>query len=148
MSVREDLDAALKQAMRDKNETALNAIRAIRSAVKLAEIDKKKVYEEAEIHAIIQSAIKQRRDSAAQFIQGSRADLAVNEEAQIEVLGRFLPAQLSEEQISALVAQAVASSGAQGPKDMGKVMGALMPQVKGKADGALVNTLVKKALGA
>lgn len=148
MGTREDLDAGLKQAMRDKNEPALNAIRAVKSAMKLAEIEKKKAFADEDIHALIQGAIKQRKESAAQFTQGNRADLAAAEEAQIAVLAKFLPAQLSAEEIEALAREAVAAVGATGPKDMGKVMGALMPKVRGRADGGAVNAAVKKALGA
>ena len=148
MPVKTDLDAALKDAMRAKDGTALDALRAVKSAVKLAEIEAGKELADADVHALIQKAIKQRRDSIAQFASGGRADLVATEEAQVKVLERFLPAQLTEDEIAAFVAEAVAATGASGPKDMGKVMGALMPKVKGKADGALVNAAVKKALGA
>ena len=148
MGVREGLDQALKEAMRGKDEAALNAIRGLKSAMKLAEIDKHKVLADEDIHGLIQGAIKQRRESIAQFQQGARQDLVKVEQAQIEVLQRFLPLQLSAAEIEALVAEAVKATGAAAPKDMGKVMGALMPKVKGKADGALVSAAVKKALGA
>jgi uncharacterized protein YqeY len=148
MPVKETLDQALKDAMRAKDETALGAIRAVKSAVKLAEIEKKKDFSDEDVHAVIQTAIKQRRDSASQFAAGGRPELARAEEAQIAVLQKFLPAQLGEAEIEALVREAVAATGAAGPKDMGKVMGALMPKVKGKADGSVVNAIVKKALGA
>jgi hypothetical protein len=148
MGVREGLDLALKEAMRGHDEAALNAIRGLKSAMKLAEIDKHKALADEDIHGLIQGAIKQRRESIAQFQQGARQDLVAVEEAQIAVLQRFLPPQLSVAEIEALVAEAVKATGAAAPKDMGKVMGALMPKVKGKADGALVNAAVKKALGA
>jgi hypothetical protein len=126
---------------------ALDALRAVKSAVKLAEIEAGKESADPEVHAVIQKAIKQRRDSIEQFKTGGRPDLVATEEAQVKVLERFLPAQLSEAEVEALVAEAVASTGAAGPKDMGKVMGALMPKVKGRADGGLVNRLVKAKLG-
>jgi uncharacterized protein len=147
MPVKQDLDAALKEAMRAKDGTALDAVRAVKSALKLAEIDAGKELDEAGVHAIILKAVKQRRDSIEQFAQGGRQDLVAVEEAQVKVLERFLPAQLSEDEVAALVAEAVERSGAQGPKDMGKVMAALMPKVKGRADGGLVNRLVKAKLG-
>ena len=147
MPVKQDLDAALKDAMRAKDTAALDAVRAVKSTVKLAEIEAGKEYGDAEVHAVIQKAIKQRRDSIEQFKAGARQDLVEKEEAQLKVLERFLPAQLSEAEIAALVVEAVASTGAAGPKDMGKVMAALMPKVKGKADGGLVNRLVKAKLG-
>jgi uncharacterized protein YqeY len=147
MPVKQELDAALKDAMKAKDTVALDAVRSIKSAVKLAEIDAGKELSEEDVHAVIQKAVKQRRDSIDQFKSGGREDLVKVEEAQVAVLQRFLPAQLSEAEVSALVEAAVAATGASGPKDMGKVMGALMPKVKGKADGGMVNRLVKAKLG-
>ncbi len=147
MPIKQDLDVALKDAMKAKDSVSLDSIRAIKSAVKLAEIEIGKEFTEEDVFAIIQKAIKQRKDSADQFNTGGRADLAVVEEAQIAVLEKFLPEQLSEVEITKLVDEAVTSTGAAGPKDMGKVMGALMPKVKGRADGGLVNRLVKARLG-
>jgi uncharacterized protein YqeY len=147
MPVKQDLDAALKDAMKAKDTVALDAVRSIKSAVKLAEIEAGKELSEEDVHAVIQKAVKQRRDSIDQFTSGGREDLVKVEEAQVAVLQRFLPAQLGEAEVSALVDAAVAATGATGPKDMGKVMGALMPKVKGKADGGMVNRLVKAKLG-
>lgn len=147
MPVKSDIDAALKDAMRAKDGAALDALRAVKSAVKLAEIEAGKEFVDAEVHALIQKAIKQRRDSIEQFTTGGRPDLVAKEQAQVKVLEKFLPAQLSEPEIAALVAEAVAATGAAGSKDMGKVMAALMPKVKGRADGGLVNRLVKAKLG-
>ena len=147
MPVKQDLDAALKEAMKAKDSVALDAVRAIKSALKLAEIDAHRDLEDAEVHALIQKAIKQRRDSIAQFTAGGRMDLVDTEAAQLKVLEKFLPAQLSEAEIAALVDEAAAATGASGPKDMGKVMAALMPKVKGRADGGIVNRLVKAKLG-
>lgn len=147
MPVKQDLDGALKNAMKAKDSVTLDAVRAIKSAVKLAEIEAGKEFSDEDIHAVIQKAVKQRRDSIEQFRAGGRLDLVAVEEAQAAVLGHFLPVQLSEAEVAALVDQAVAATGASGPKDMGKVMGALMPQVKGKADGGMVNRLVKAKLG-
>jgi uncharacterized protein YqeY len=148
MSVKQDLDEALKDAMRKKAEASLDAIRAVKSALKLAEIDKKKEYSDSEIHGLIQSEIKKRKDSIEQFKAGNRADLADREQAQVDVLVKFLPPQMGEAEIEKLVDEAIASTGAKGPKEMGKVMGALMPKVKGKADGGVVNAIVKRKLGA
>lgn len=147
MPVKQDLDAALKDAMRSKDAAAMDAVRAVKSAIKLAEIESGRECTDADAHALIQKAIKQRRDSVAQFSAGGRADLVAVEEAQLKVLERFLPAQLGEAEIAALVERAVAKTGAAGPKDMGKVMAELMPAVKGRADGGLVNRLVKAKLG-
>lgn len=147
MPVKADLDAALKEAMKAKDSVALDAVRAIKSAVKLAEIEAGKELADEDVHGVIQKAIKQRRDSIEQFKAGGRADLVALEEAQVAVLSKFLPAQMSEAEIEALVAQAIQATGAAGAKEMGKVMGWLMPKVKGKADGGLVNKVVKAKLG-
>ena len=147
MPVKQNLDAALKEAMKAKDTVALDSVRAIKSVVKLAEIEAGKELSEEDVHSVIQKAVKQRRDSITQFIAGGRQDLVANEEAQIKVLEKFLPAQLSEAEVAQLVDEAVAATGAAGAKDMGKVMGALMPKVKGKADGGMVNRLVKAKLG-
>jgi uncharacterized protein YqeY len=148
MPVKADLDAALKEAMKAKDSVTLDAVRAIKSAVKLAEIEAGKELTDEDVHSVIQKAVKQRRDSITQFSTGGRQDLVAVEEAQVAVLAKFLPAQLSEADVAKLVDEAVAATGAAGPKDMGKVMGALMPKVKGKADGGIVNRLVKARLGA
>jgi uncharacterized protein YqeY len=147
MPVKQELDAALKDAMRAKDSVALDAVRAIKSAIKLAEIEAGKELADEDVHAVIQKAVKQRKDSIEQFTIGGRQDLVAVEEAQVAVLTHFLPAQLGEAEVAKLVDEAVAATGASGPKDMGKVMGALMPKVKGKADGGLVNRLVKAKLG-
>jgi hypothetical protein len=147
MPVKQDLDAALKEAMKAKDSVAMDSVRAVKSAVKLAEIEAGRPFEDADVQSLVQKAIKQRRDSSTQFTEGGRPDLAEKEEAQIRVLERFLPKQLSEAEVSALVEEAVTQTGAAGAKDMGKVMGALMPKVKGRADGGLVNRLVKARLG-
>lgn len=147
MPVKADLDAALKEAMKAKDSVALDAVRAIKSAVKLAEIEAGKELAEEDVHSVIQKAIKQRKDSIEQFTAGGRTDLVANEEAQVAVLSRFLPAQMGEAEIAALVDEAIKATGAAGAKEMGKVMGWLMPKVKGKADGGLVNKVVKAKLG-
>jgi uncharacterized protein YqeY len=144
MPVRTDLENALKEAMKSKDTIALDSIRAVISELKK---DPKKEYQDEEVHAFIQKAVKQRRDSIASFESGGRADLAAVEEAQIKVLEKFLPAQMGEDEITKLVEEAVKATGAAGGKDMGKVMGWLMPRVKGKADGGLVNKIVKAKLG-
>ena len=147
MPVKQELDAALKDAMKAKDSVALDAVRAIKSAIKLAEIEAGKELSDEDIHAVIQKAVKQRKDSIEQFTTGARMDLVAVEEAQVAVLAKFLPAQLGEAEVAKLVEEAVTATGATGPKDMGKVMGALMPKVKGKADGGMVNRLVKAKLG-
>jgi uncharacterized protein len=148
MSLKAQLDSALKQAMKDKDTAALDAIRAVRSALKTQEIDKKKEASEEDLLALLQKAVKQRRESIVSFEKGNRSDLIQKEQDQIKVLEKFLPEALNPQQIEALVNEAVIAVKASGPKDMGKVMGWLMPKIKGKADGNLVNQSVKKLLGA
>ena len=144
MPVRLDLENALKEAMKAKDSVAMDSIRAIIAELKK---DPKKEWKDEEVHSVIQKAIKQRRDSITSFISGGPKDLVSVEEGQIKVLEKYLPAQMAEAEISKLVAEAVAATGASGAKDMGKVMGWLMPKVKGKADGALVNQIVRAKLG-
>jgi uncharacterized protein YqeY len=144
MPVRTDLENALKEAMKAKDTVALDSIRAVISELKK---DPKKEYKDEEVHAIIQKAVKQRRDSIASFEAGGRADLVAAEVAQIAVLEKYLPAQMGEAEIAKLVDEAIAATAATGAQGMGKVMGWLMPRVKGKADGGLVNKIVKTKLG-
>lgn len=144
MPVRADLENSLKEAMKAKDSVAMDSIRAVIAELKK---DPKKEWKDEEIHSILQKAVKQRRDSIASFLSGNRADLVVNEEAQIKVLEKFLPAQMGEDEIKKLVDEAIAATGASGAAGMGKVMGWLMPRVKGKADGGLVNQVVKQKLG-
>jgi uncharacterized protein YqeY len=144
MPVKLELENALKEAMKAKDAVAMDSIRAIIAELKK---DPKKEWKDEEVHSVIQKGIKQRRDSIASFVSGNRPDLVVAEEAQIKVLEKYLPAQMAAPEIEKLVAEAVAATGAAGAKDMGKVMGWLMPKVKGKADGGLVNQIVKAKLG-
>src|SRR6516164_5589822 len=99
MGVKQDLDSALKEAMKARDEASLAAVRAVKSALKLAEIEKKREFSDEEVHALVQTAIKQRRDSIDSFKAGGRQDLVDKEQAQVEVLARFLPAQLSSEEL-------------------------------------------------
>ena len=148
MSLKKRLREDMKTAMKEKNELALGAIRMMISAIKNREIELIKEIGDPEIEAILAKAVKQRLDSASQFRSGGRPELADKEEAEIKVIERYLPKGLSEEEITALVKDAIAKSGAASMRDIGKVMGILMPQVKGKADGGQVNAIVKKLLGA
>ena len=146
MAVKEQLDQELKAAMRDKDALRLSVIRMLKSAVKYREIELLKPLDDAGVHAVISSEIKRRRDSVEQYRAGNRPDLADKEEAEIKVLQGWLPAQLSADELKALVEAAVQKSGAQGPKDMGAVMKLLMPETQGKADGKVVSELVKARL--
>jgi uncharacterized protein len=147
MELRQQIDNALKDAMREKNETKRDALRMLLTALKVKEKDIKRQPDEAETQQTIVTLIKQRRDSAEQYKSGGREDLASKEEEEIQILQAFLPQQLGLDELQALVDAAVAESGATTPKEMGKVMKILMPKVAGRADGKQVNELVKSKLG-
>lgn len=143
------LSEDIKTAMRAKDSIALNSLRALKSALTNAAIEKGglgTVLDEPEILAVIRKQIKQRQDSIAQFETAGRAELAANEKAEIEVLSKYLPAALSPEQIDAIVAQAVSETGASSKADMGKAMKRAQELSEGRADGKLLSTAVMKAL--
>ena len=148
MTLRERLDADLKEAMRAKDQLRLDVVRAVKSAVKYREVegDKAVVLDEPAILQVVGSEIKKRRDAAEQFRGAGREELARKEEAELAILQGYLPAQLSPEELARKVDEAIARAGAKGPKDMGAVMKALMPEVQGKADGKAVSELVKQKL--
>lgn len=146
MGLREQITEDMKNAMRAKEASRLATIRLI-----LAEIKRKEVSERIEVNddqtvAIVEKMIKQRKDSITQFEAGNRQDLADIEKAELVVLTAYMPAGLSDEEIAAEVAAAVAASGAAGPQDMGKVMAIVKPKLAGRADMTVVSALVKKAL--
>jgi uncharacterized protein YqeY len=146
MALREKLDEDLKSAMRAKDSLRMNTIRALKSAVKYREIELMKPLDEAGILGVMATEIKRRRDSVEQYRAGNRADLADKEEAEIKILQEFLPQQLTAAEVEAKVVEVIARLGAQGPKDMGAVMKALLPDVQGRADGKVVSELVKQRL--
>jgi uncharacterized protein len=146
VSLRERLTEEMKSAMKAKDELRLATIRQIRAVVKNREIDQKREFDDQGICEVIATLVKQRRESIKMFRDAGREDLAVKEETELAILLEFLPQQLTREEIGALVVKAIAESGAQGAKDMGKVMKALKPQVTGRADGKLVNDVVKELL--
>ncbi len=148
MELQRRIDAALKEAIRARQESRLNALRLLLTAVKVKEKELKRPLEEAEMQQVIASQIKQRRDSADQYLLGGREDLAALEKEEIEVLQSFLPEQLAPEALAQIVEAVIAESGAQSAKDMGKVMKLLMPRVAGRADGKLVNEMVRSKLSA
>ena len=146
MALKEQLDADLKAAMRDKDALRLSVVRMLKSAVKYREIELMKPLDDAGVLVVIGSEIKRRRDSVEQYRLGGREDLASKEEAEIGMLQGYLPAQLSAEELGKVVDAVIARVGAQGPKDMGKVMKELLPEVQGKAEGKAVSELVKARL--
>lgn len=146
MSLKEQLTNDMKEAMKAHDKDRLAVIRMVRGAVRQQEIDGKKELGDEDVLAVIGKEVKMRRDSIEEFRKGGREDLVEKTEAEIAVLMPYLPAQLSEEEIRGLVQAAVKQTGAASPKDMGKVMGVLMPKVKGRADGKTVNAIVRSML--
>jgi uncharacterized protein YqeY len=146
MALKERLDQDLKVAMREKAQLRLDTIRMLKSAIKYREIELMKPLDDAGVLSVIASEIKRRRDSVEQYRAGNRPELAEKEEREIAILQAYLPQQLSEDELRAKVDEAVAKVGAQGPKDMGAVMKALLPEVQGRAEGKVVSDLVKARL--
>jgi uncharacterized protein YqeY len=148
MSLQEKIMTAMKAAMKEKNQTALTALRAVKSAILLAQTEtgaKEELTGEQEIK-ILQKQVKQRKDSAAIYIEQGREDLAAPELAEAEIIGQFLPVAVSEEEIEKIVNTTIGRIGAQGMKDMGKVMGIVSKELAGKADGKTISTIVKQKL--
>jgi uncharacterized protein YqeY len=146
MSLKDRITEDMKNAMRAKDSERLGAIRLLLAAAKQKEVDERVVLDDAAMIAIVDKLIKQRKDSVSAFTQAQRMDLADKESAEIKVLEAYLPQRLSPDEITAAVAAIVATVGAKGPADMGKVMGAVKAQLAGKADMALVSQAVKAAL--
>ncbi|MFC0131448.1 glutamyl-tRNA amidotransferase [Massilia eurypsychrophila] len=146
MSLKEQITDDMKAAMRAKEAGKLGTIRLIIAEIKRKEVDERIDVTDDQALAIIEKMIKQRKDSIAQFEAGNRPDLADIEKAELVVLDAYMPAGLSEAEISAAVADAVAASGAAGPQDMGKVMAIIKPKMPKGTDMGLVSTMIKKAL--
>ncbi len=147
MELHEQIELALKAAMKEKSELKRDALRMLLSALKVKEKEIRRRPNEAETQQTITTLIKQRRDSAELYRTGGREELALKEENEILVLKAFLPEQLSPEELEKLVDEAIAESGASSPKEMGKVMKVLMPKTSGRANGKQVNELVRQRLG-
>ena len=146
MSLKDQITEDMKNAMRAKETARLGAIRLLLAAIKQREVDERIVLDDAAVIAIIEKMMKQRKDSISQFEKANRDDLVAIEAAEMLILQAYLPAQMSDTEVEAAVAAAVASTGAAGPQDMGKVIGALKAQLAGKADMGKVSALVKAAL--
>ncbi|MFD2116128.1 GatB/YqeY domain-containing protein [Paenibacillus yanchengensis] len=146
MSLSERLNDDMKQAMRDKDKLKLATIRMIRSSVKYLEIDFKRPLEESEVLDVISREIKQRKDSLQEFEKAGRDDLVTDLATEIEIISAYLPEQLTEEEIQEIVRQTIHELGASSKADMGKVMGALLPKTKGRAESKLVNQFVQQYL--
>ena len=147
MSLKARILEDIKAAMKAKESFRLATLRLLSAAIKQKEVDERVELDDAAVLAILDKLIKQRKDSISQFEKGGRQDLADAEKAEGEVLSVYLPAQLSDEEITAAIDAAIATTGAAGAKDMGKLMGVLKPQLAGKADMGKVSALVKSKLG-
>ena len=142
MSLKEQIDTDLIEAMKAHNEETLSVLRMLKTAIKNLEIQKKADLEEADVLQVIGLQIKSRRDSVDLYTKGNRPELAQKESAEIKILEKYLPDQMGEPEVHEIVKKAMAETGASSPQDMGRVMGKIMPELKGKADGADVKVVV------
>ncbi len=148
MSLQEKVMTALKEAMKAKDQTALTALRAVKSAILLAQTESgasDSLTEEQELK-LLQKLVKQRKDSAAIYLEQGRKDLAAPEMDEAEIINQFLPEALSEEEIEKVVVKTIESTGAEGMKDMGKVMGIVSKELAGRADGKTISNIVRSKL--
>lgn len=147
MSLKDDLQRALVDAAKARDQVRLDAIRSAQSAIHYREIEKKRgELTETEITAVIGTLCKQRRESIEQFQKGGRADLVAKEKRELEILEKYLPAQMSRPEVEKAVQRVIGELGAKGPGDMGRVMKAVMGELAGRADGKTVNEVVRSLL--
>ena len=146
MLLRDRGNEDVKAAMKAREAERLGTLRLLTAAMKQREVDERIVLDDAGVVAVIEKMLKQRRDSVAQYEQAGRQDLADAEKREMAILGAYLPQQLAEAEIAAIVAEAVAAAGAKAPSDMGKVMAIVKPKVAGRADMGRVSALVKASL--
>ena len=147
MTLKERITEDMKTAMRSGEKDRLAVIRLVQAAIKQREVDERIVLDDAQITSVLEKMIKQRKESIVAFEKGARADLVAKETAEITVLQPYLPAQLSDADLNALIAEAIASTGATSIKDMGKVMGLVKSKAAGKADMGAVGARIKAKLG-
>ena len=146
MSLKQRLTDDMKAAMKGGDKDTLGVIRLINAAIKQKEVDERVELDDAAVIAVLEKAVKQRKDSISQFEAASREDLAAVERAEMVVIERYLPAKMGEAEVIAAIDAAIAETGAKGAADMGKLMGVLKPKLAGQADMGLVSQLVKQAL--
>jgi len=146
MALREQLNEDMKAAMKAREAEKLGAIRLLLAAVKQREVDERITLDDAGVVSVVEKMIKQRKDSISQFEKGARQDLADKEKFEVAILEAYLPQQLSQAEVDAIIADAVAATGAKSPADMGKVMGVVKPKLAGRADMGKVSALVKAKL--
>jgi len=148
MNLRERLNDEIKTAMKAREQERLAALRLMLAAVKQREVDERVTLDDAGVVSVVEKMIKQRRDSIAQFEKAARQDLVDKERFEIGVIEAYLPQQLAPAEVEAIVAEAIAASGAKSAADMGKVMGLVKPRLAGRADMGKVSAMVKGKLGA
>ena len=146
MTLKERITEDMKAAMRASDKERLATIRMLQAAIKQREVDERITLDDAQVIAVLEKMVKQRKESVTQFEQGGRTDLADKEKAEIALLQDYLPAQLSEAEVDALIREAIAATGATTMKDMGKVMGAVKAKAAGRADMGAVSARIKAAL--
>lgn len=147
ISLKERLDQAFKAALKGQQQTALSTLRMLKTAIRNKEVEVKHPLSDAEILAVINSQAKQRRDAVAEYQKAGRQDLASKEEEELSILLSFLPAQLNPEELEAEVVRIITQVGASTPKDLGKVMKTAMAELAGRADGKVVQEMVRRRLG-
>lgn len=147
MGLRDGIMKQMAEAAKAGDKLRLSTIRLLLSAVKYKEVDLKRELTDEEVAAVASTLIRQRHDSIEQFRAGKREDLAQKEEAELKILQEYMPPQLSPDEVRGLIKKTAEEIGAQGMKDMGKLMKEVMPRLKGKAEGKLINDMVKEVLG-
>jgi uncharacterized protein YqeY len=146
-ALKDQIQDAMKTAMKGGDKERLAVIRLIMSAMKQVEVDERIELDDARVLGILDKMVKQRRESISQFKSGSREDLADKEQAEIDIISDFLPKALSEDEIETIISKAISDTGAASMKDMGKVMGIVKPQITGRADVGAVSQKIKSLLG-
>jgi len=148
MTLKENIQEALKRALKQQRKVEVSTLRLLLSEIKNAEIAQQKPADDNKVLDVITREVKRRRESIEAFKQGNRSDLVAQEEAELTILMSYLPEQMSREELIATARQVIGTVGAQGPSDKGKVMSQLMPQLKGKADGKEISDIVTELLAA
>ena len=146
MALREQLESDIKDSMRSRNQSRLETLRFLKSQIQLVEKNQLKELDEAGLLDVVAKQVKERRESLTMFEQGNRSDLAERESIALEILQEYLPEQLTQDELTNLIKKVIEEVGATTSSDKGKIMGRLMPQIKGKADGTQVNTIVTELL--
>ena len=146
MALREQLESDIKDSMRSRNQSRLETLRFLKSQIQLVEKNQLKELDEAGLLDVVAKQVKERRESLTMFEQGNRSDLTERESIALEILQEYLPEQLSQDELTNLIKKVIEEVGATTSSDKGKIMGRLMPQIKGKADGTQVNTIVTELL--